>query len=115
MKRAAKAERKRDPGIAPDGSAIGHLRTRKQPDQGRLAGAVDAENPEIVPGGERYRRVVQYDFAAGGGRVGLRDPVERNHSGTLSRRRSPRSSANPPSRDRMARVTRYERSSQCGW
>src|SRR5216684_4892502 len=43
VERAAKAERKRHPGLTPDRSAIGHLRTREQPDQRRLSGTIGAD------------------------------------------------------------------------
>src|SRR6266496_3218705 len=106
MKRAAKAEWKRYPGIAADPTPIGHLRAGKQPDQRRLAGAIGAEDPEIMARGEFDRRVLQHDPATEGGWIGLRDPVEGDHSGMLSLRRSTRSSENPPRSDRMARMTR---------
>ena len=106
MECAAKAERKRDAGIAADRSTIGHLRAREQPDQCRLAGAIGPQDPEIMTLLERYRRILQHDFATAGGGISLGDPVERDHSGTHSLRRSARSSANPLRSDRIARMTR---------
>ena len=82
MESAAETERKRYPGIAANGSAIGHLRAREQPNEGRLADAVGAEDAEIMAGRERDRRIFQDDLAPAGGRIRLRHPVEGDHSGT---------------------------------
>src|SRR5216683_436951 len=106
VERAAKAERKRHPGLTPDRSAIGHLRTREQPDQRRLSGTIGAKDPEIMPRRELGRRILQHNLAAAGGRICLGDPVEGDHSGALSLRRNARSSENPPRSDRIARMTR---------
>jgi hypothetical protein len=50
VKGAAEAERKRHPGISPDNPEIGNLRPGDQSNQCRLAGAIDSENSNILPG-----------------------------------------------------------------
>src|SRR5947199_9872651 len=95
VKRAAKTERKRHPGLAADSTAVGHLRARKQSDQRRFAGTIGTQDPEIVTRRELYRCILEHDSAAAGGWISLGDPVEGDHSGTLSLRRSARSSENP--------------------
>src|SRR5437763_15093011 len=104
MERAGKSQWERQPGIAADGAAIGHLRTGQQSDQRRLAGAVDTKNAGIVSGRENGARVAEHDLAAGRGRIGFGDALELDHSSALSRRRSPRSSANPAKGARIART-----------
>ncbi len=106
VKGAAKAERKRHPGIAADAAAIGQLRARQQPDQGRLASPIGAKDPEIMARRERDRRILEHDFAPACGGVGLGDSVERDHSGALNLRRTARSSPSPPKSARIARLTR---------
>jgi hypothetical protein len=106
VERAAEAERERHPGAAADRSAIGHLRAGEQPNEGRLAGAVGAEDPEIMTRRELECCILQHGLATAGGGISLCDPVERDQIGTLSLRRSARSSPIPPTSDKMARMTR---------
>ena len=104
MKGAAETERERHPGIAADRAAIGHLGTGEKADQCRLAGTVGAENTEIVAGGDREAGIFQHGLAAGHGRVGFRDALEGDHSGSASLRRKTRSRLTPRARVRTATV-----------
>src|SRR5690242_6250534 len=69
VKGAVVAERERHPDPPPDGAAVGHLGPGQQPDQRRLAGAVGAEDAEIVPGGKFHGGVVEHPPAPGRGPV----------------------------------------------
>jgi hypothetical protein len=46
--RLAEAERERNPHMAPDRAAIGQFGAGAEADQGRFAGAVRAEDPEVI-------------------------------------------------------------------
>ena len=67
MKRAAEAERKRHSGKTPNRPTIRRFGAGEQADQGRLAGAVDAENPKIVTGFEDRAGIVEHDLPTGSG------------------------------------------------
>ena len=92
--------------MSADLAAVGHFRAGEQPNERRLAGAVDAEHTIIVSGQEHGGRILQHDFAPAGHRVGFGDVIESDHSGSLSLARNPRSTANPASSKRIARMTR---------
>lgn len=106
MERPAEAERKRHPDVPADGAAVGQFGAGQESDQGRLADAVGAKDPDIAAGLEGGRRIVEDDLAAGRRRIGLADVLQHDHSAALSLRRRPRSSPNPHSNARIARTSR---------
>src|SRR5437763_12627604 len=107
MEGAAEPEWERHSGIPMNLAPVGHLRSGEQSDQCRFPGAVGAENSDIVPRREGQRRIVQHHLAAAGRLIGFGDAVERNHTGSLSLRRNPRSRAMPPSNAKIARIAKY--------
>ena len=70
--------------------------------------------PDIATRRERRAGIVEHDSAALRRPVGLGDAVERDHCGSLNRRRRQRSSPRPARSARAAQMTRNRRSSQWG-